>query len=176
MDRLVWVQAKLIWIHISAGCCVMRWMPDIGSFKQKKLSMRNKNPKFNLWCHVLYQDDLPSAEQVPQPHAPLMAEQWQAEDWWSIINQWVGVDVIDTAWREKVALPRHLLLWSVASDIITYPAGAPMSPLGRELSKLPTTHSPFTRAHTQHIYNPPHRHKHTHTYCHPLSSCPPLHN
>lgn len=91
----------------------------------------------------------------PQPHVPLMAEQWQAEDWWSIINQWVGVDVTDTAWGYKVALPRHLLLWSVASDIITYSAGAPTSLLGRELSKLDTTltfhthiYSIYTRTHT----------------------------
>lgn len=81
------------------------------------------------------------------PTEPLVAEQWQAEDQWSIINRWVCADVIDAAWRCKVVLPRHLLLWSVASDIITYPAGAPMSPLGRELSEL-TRRSHLAKTHT----------------------------
>lgn len=51
-------------------------MQDIVTFKNKKLKAGKKSQKFNLRCHVLYQTCQPaSAEHVPQPHAPIMAEQ-----------------------------------------------------------------------------------------------------
>lgn len=67
----------------------------------KKLKMRGKIKKKKSTYGVMFFTKPVNLLQQNMSPPPLMLS-WlnsDKQDWWSIINQWVGVDVIDTAWK-----------------------------------------------------------------------------